>query len=220
MMRAAAKNFRSVTVVPSPEFYEEVLAELEVQGGGCRGDPTAARARRLPPDGGVRRRHLEMVGRSGRKKRRLSRVPHGPLPAGLVAALRREPAPGGRVLCGGGVGASSLRGRGIAGQGDLLQQPLRPRRGPYAAGGFDRGANWTNRGAVIVKHTNPCGAAVAGTLHEAYKKAFDSDPISAFGGIVALSGEVDGGPRRQHLRDFHRDPARPGLHPGGPQGLL
>ena len=47
-------------------------------------------------------------------------------------------------------------------------------------------------GVVIVKHANPCGVAVAGSIHEAYKKAFESDPVSAFGGIVALSAEVDG----------------------------
>jgi len=45
--------------------------------------------------------------------------------------------------------------------------------------------------AVIIKHANPCGAAVGETLAEAYKKALASDPVSAFGGIVALNGEVD-----------------------------
>jgi phosphoribosylaminoimidazolecarboxamide formyltransferase / IMP cyclohydrolase len=46
--------------------------------------------------------------------------------------------------------------------------------------------------AVIVKHANPCGAAVGDSLMDAYGKALASDPQSAFGGIVALSGEVDG----------------------------
>ena len=46
--------------------------------------------------------------------------------------------------------------------------------------------------AVIVKHHNPCGAAVAGTAAEAYRKAFDSDTVSAFGGVVAFNTEVDG----------------------------
>jgi phosphoribosylaminoimidazolecarboxamide formyltransferase/IMP cyclohydrolase len=46
--------------------------------------------------------------------------------------------------------------------------------------------------AVIVKHANPCGAAVADTLADAYRKTLASDPQSAFGGIVALGGEVDG----------------------------
>ncbi|MGH9105030.1 MAG: bifunctional phosphoribosylaminoimidazolecarboxamide formyltransferase/IMP cyclohydrolase [Acidimicrobiales bacterium] len=47
--------------------------------------------------------------------------------------------------------------------------------------------------AVVVKHANPCGAAVASTLMSAYQRAFECDPMSAFGGIVALSGPVDEG---------------------------
>ena len=45
--------------------------------------------------------------------------------------------------------------------------------------------------AVIVKHTNPCGVAVAEDLATAYRRALEGDPVSAFGGIVALSGRVD-----------------------------
>lgn len=46
--------------------------------------------------------------------------------------------------------------------------------------------------AVAVKHTNPCGVAVADTIHEAYRLAYEADPISIFGGIVALNRPVDG----------------------------
>lgn len=45
--------------------------------------------------------------------------------------------------------------------------------------------------AAILKHTNPCGAALGTTLSEAYQKAFDADSVSAFGGIVALSQPID-----------------------------
>jgi len=45
--------------------------------------------------------------------------------------------------------------------------------------------------AVLIKHTNPCGAATATTLADAYRRAFEGDPVSAFGGIVALNREVD-----------------------------
>jgi phosphoribosylaminoimidazolecarboxamide formyltransferase / IMP cyclohydrolase len=45
--------------------------------------------------------------------------------------------------------------------------------------------------AVVVKHANPCGAAVSDNLLQAYEKAFECDPMSAFGGIVALSALVD-----------------------------
>lgn len=44
---------------------------------------------------------------------------------------------------------------------------------------------------VIIKHTNPCGTAVADTVGEAYDKAFGADPVSAFGGIIAFNRELD-----------------------------
>ncbi len=50
---------------------------------------------------------------------------------------------------------------------------------------FDRPA------AVIVKHANPCGVALASTIFDAYTKAHAADPVSAFGGIVAVNGEVN-----------------------------
>jgi phosphoribosylaminoimidazolecarboxamide formyltransferase/IMP cyclohydrolase len=50
---------------------------------------------------------------------------------------------------------------------------------------FDRPAS------VIVKHANPCGVALAPTIFEAYTNAHEADPVSAFGGIIALNGEVN-----------------------------
>ena len=43
---------------------------------------------------------------------------------------------------------------------------------------------------AIIKHANPCGAAVAGTLATAYERALECDPMSAFGGVVAIGGDV------------------------------
>ena len=45
---------------------------------------------------------------------------------------------------------------------------------------------------IIVKHANPCGGASADNLLEAYNRAYETDPISSFGGIIALTGDVDG----------------------------
>ncbi len=63
---------------------------------------------------------------------------------------------------------------------------------------FDADAAWRlafelgeGRAAVIAKHANPCGAAVAADVSAAYAAAFEADPKSAFGGIVALPGSVD-----------------------------
>ena len=46
--------------------------------------------------------------------------------------------------------------------------------------------------AVIVKHNNPCGAGIGDTISEAFGRAFACDPLAAFGGIIAIRGQVDG----------------------------
>src|SRR5205814_9202516 len=45
--------------------------------------------------------------------------------------------------------------------------------------------------AVVVKHNNPCGAAVSDSLAEAFGKAYEGDPLSAYGGVLAFNREVD-----------------------------
>ena len=61
--------------------------------------------------------------------------------------------------------------------------------------GYDNKSNLNSsdptNAAVILKHNNPCGAAIADSLEDAFKKALDCDPISAFGGIVAFNKTVD-----------------------------
>lgn len=52
-------------------------------------------------------------------------------------------------------------------------------------------AEFTEPAAVAVKHSNPCGVGVGATVEEAFDKAFASDPISIFGGIIALNRDVD-----------------------------
>ncbi|NDB70001.1 MAG: bifunctional phosphoribosylaminoimidazolecarboxamide formyltransferase/IMP cyclohydrolase PurH, partial [Methylocystaceae bacterium] len=51
-------------------------------------------------------------------------------------------------------------------------------------------SEFTEPAAVIIKHANPCGAAVGANLLEAYENALASDPVSAFGGIIAFNGEI------------------------------
>ena len=60
------------------------------------------------------------------------------------------------------------------------------RRRPTRSGQALRGP-----GVAIVKHTNPCGAAERPTLLEAWDAALEADPVSAFGGVVALTRAVD-----------------------------
>ena len=67
--------------------------------------------------------------------------------------------------------------------------------------------------AAIVKHTNPCGAALGKTLVEAYQKAFDADSTSAFGGIVALNRPIDAETATAMAKTFLECVVAPGCEP-------
>ena len=190
MLRAAAKNFGSVTVVPSPDFYEEVLAALESEGqvpeetrrrlalatfrltaeydaaiSGWLGERVEGETEDFPE---IRTVHFERV--SGL---RYGENPHQD--AAYYAEVGAE-----HLLS----DVEKLQGREISFNNLYDLDAART----LLADLTDLGA----QAAVIVKHANPCGAAVGDSLMDTYRKALVSDPQSAFGGIVALSGEVDG----------------------------
>jgi phosphoribosylaminoimidazolecarboxamide formyltransferase/IMP cyclohydrolase len=72
---------------------------------------------------------------------------------------------------------------------------------------------------VIIKHTNPAGVAIAPTLIEAYRRAFEGDPVSAFGGIVALNRVVDAGTARAITEVFTEVVVAPGFDAGAREVL-
>ncbi len=67
--------------------------------------------------------------------------------------------------------------------------------------------------AAILKHTNPCGVALGTTLSEAYNKAFNADPVSAFGGIVALNQPIDAATATALTQVFLECVVAPGCEP-------
>jgi phosphoribosylaminoimidazolecarboxamide formyltransferase / IMP cyclohydrolase len=192
MLRAAAKNFRSVTVVPSPEFYSEVLAALENEGEvpeeTRRRLALVAFRRTAEYDAAISDWFGEQVeGGTGSegfpedrtvRYERISGLRYGENPhqdAAYYAEVGAE-----HLLS----GAEKLQGKEISFNNLYDFDAART----LLADLTDLG----NQAAVIVKHANPCGAAVGESTADAYRKALASDPQSAFGGIVALSGEVDG----------------------------
>ena len=204
MVRAAAKNHASGGRGRRPgRLRPVVLDELRANGRGQRRTRRPAGGQGVRPHGGLRRRRGGLVRRpAGPPAPRRRRRPAAPRPPRLPAraarpALRREPAPAGALY--GRPAARALRsapssrgGRHDPARraGPQLPQPLRRRR-RLAAGPRPRRRASAGRRGVIVKHANPCGAAVADTLAEAYQLAFECDERSAFGGIVAVSGAVD-----------------------------
>jgi phosphoribosylaminoimidazolecarboxamide formyltransferase / IMP cyclohydrolase len=67
---------------------------------------------------------------------------------------------------------------------------------------------------VIVKHTNPCGAATGATVLEAYRKALASDPVSAFGGVIGINAQVDEAAAEEIAKLFVEAIAAPAFTPG------
>jgi phosphoribosylaminoimidazolecarboxamide formyltransferase / IMP cyclohydrolase len=190
MLRAAAKNFGSVIVVPSPEVYEEVLAALESEGQvpeeTRRRLALAAFRRTAEYDAAISGWLSEQVEgeAEGFPERRTVRYER-------VSGLRYGENPHQAAAYYAEVGAEHLmsgveilQGREISFNNLYDLDAART----LLADLSDLGTP----AAVIVKHANPCGAAVGDSLMDAYRKALASDPQSAFGGIVALSGEVDG----------------------------
>ena len=66
---------------------------------------------------------------------------------------------------------------------------------------------------AIIKHANPCGIAVGDDLAQAYRRAFDCDPVSAYGGVVALNGDVTAGVAEQVAAVFTEVVAAPDFEP-------
>ena len=64
---------------------------------------------------------------------------------------------------------------------------------------------------AIIKHTNPCGASTGGTVLEAYRRALEADPISAFGGVIGINREVDGAAAEEIAKLFVEAIVAPGF---------
>jgi len=193
MMRAAAKNFKSVTVVPDPAFYDEVLDALE--GGEV---PLETR-RRLALEAFRKTTAYDaaIVGWLARGVEDGSENGDDEFPEVLTRRYVREmslrygenPHQGAAYYVEDGAehllsGVERLQGRGLSFNNLHDADAARTLLADLAEGG--------RPAAVIIKHANPCGAAVADDVAQAYRKALACDPVSAFGGIVALSGPVDG----------------------------
>jgi phosphoribosylaminoimidazolecarboxamide formyltransferase/IMP cyclohydrolase len=196
MVRAAAKNHANVAVVTSPARYDAVLTALDTEAG-----LDAVLRRELALEAFAHtaaydaRIAAELPGRfvaAGLLDR-----PADPYPPTLTLALEKvetlrygenphQPAaryrrPGSSLDDGPfGVERAPLQGKALS-YNNVLDAA--------AAAGLGRALR--GPGVVIVKHTNPCGAAERPTLLAAWEASLEADPVSAFGGVVALTREVD-----------------------------
>jgi len=202
LVRAAAKNHASVAIVTSPDRYAAILGSLEAQGMVPPGLRAALAIEAFRHTAAYDARiALELPGRMAAAGVPLPDEPGlpgaaDPYPASLTIPLEKvetlrygenphQPAaryrrPGASPLGGPfATGAAPLQGKALS-YNNVLDAS--------AAAALARGLR--GAGCVIVKHTNPCGAAERPDLLGAWRDALAGDPVSAFGGVVAVTGPV------------------------------
>jgi phosphoribosylaminoimidazolecarboxamide formyltransferase/IMP cyclohydrolase len=186
MIRSAAENHKFVTVVTQPEQYGRVIEEMQKKGGavseelrsdfarvafGVTSCYDTAIAKYLNGRAGV-----EYPERIASALRRAAGLRYGENPHQSAAFYKLSASPepsvsSGRLL-GGGTEISF---------NNLLD----------ANAAFELVKEFGEPAAVVVKHLNPCGCAVDEDICVAYRKAYEGDVVSAFGGIIALNRKVD-----------------------------
>jgi phosphoribosylaminoimidazolecarboxamide formyltransferase/IMP cyclohydrolase len=186
MLRAAAKNHASVTVVTDPADYAELLTELEAN----RGATTIGFRKRLAAKTYATTARYDAMIATWMFEQQGEAMPPIATVAGTrimgmrygenphqQAALYRTP----------GVGPSLATAHQVQGK-ELSYNNIADADAAFELV-CDLGRE--KPALAIIKHANPCGVATAETLIEAYRRALKTDPVSAFGGIVAVNSTLD-----------------------------
>jgi phosphoribosylaminoimidazolecarboxamide formyltransferase / IMP cyclohydrolase len=187
LIRAAAKNHDSVTVVVDPADYPLVLAEMDANGGTTtralrKSLAGRAFARTAAYDAAIAAWFAEQLG---------ERTPETRAIAGTLAeALRYGENPHQWAA----FYRTSERRFGVATAAQVQGKELSYNNLNDTDAAYELAAEFdpeVSAAVAIIKHANPCGVAIGATLAEAYRKALACDPTSAFGGIVALNRALD-----------------------------
>ena len=189
MLRAAAKNHAGVTVIVDPADYQPVLQQLQTQkavSGPTRFNlAVKAYGHTAQYDGAVAN-HLSAITEDGSKAQlpatltlqfeRVQPMRYGENPHQFAAFYREaQPAPG-----------------TLATYHQLQGKELSYNNIADADAAWECVKAFGQPACVIIKHANPCGVAIGDGPLQAYRRAFATDPTSAFGGIIAFNRPVDG----------------------------
>ena len=205
MIRAAAKNYQDVAVVVSREDYGPIIAEIRANGGVLSLETKWRLARKA-----FRTTADYDVAISARLEREDNL---GPLPVDLnlraprLAALRYGENPHQSAALYG------RRGSGVAGADQLQGKELSYNNLVDLDAAWQLACEFDRPAAVIIKHTNPCGCAEQDSLAEAYARAFESDPVSAYGGVLGFNRPLDAETARKVSQTFIEAMAAPGYDP-------
>ncbi|MGZ8362609.1 MAG: bifunctional phosphoribosylaminoimidazolecarboxamide formyltransferase/IMP cyclohydrolase [Caulobacteraceae bacterium] len=198
MIRSAAKNHGFVAVVTGAEDMAEALAAMQADGGattlGLRKTLAArAFARTASYDAAISGWFAGQLGEAFPPRKSISgslvqtmrygENPHQPAAFYRFASPRTGVATA-RQLQGKELSYNNINDTDAAFE---LVAEFDPANGPACA---------------IIKHANPCGVATGGSMLEAYARALACDPVSAFGGIIAVNGKIDGAAAEEMVKTF------------------
>ncbi len=211
MIRSAAKNHERVAVIVDPADYPAVMAEID-----SHGEVSAATRFRLAKkafahtaayDGAI----ASHLGRMASPEAALAPFPDTLHVSGTLArALRYGENPHQQAAFYAIPGAP---GPSLANAEVLQGKELSYNNLLDLDAALRLVAEFAEPAAAIVKHNNPCGVAVAASVGEAYRQALKTDPVSAFGGIVAVNRPVDGELGRELAETFLECVIAPGFAP-------
>jgi phosphoribosylaminoimidazolecarboxamide formyltransferase/IMP cyclohydrolase len=210
LLRAAAKNHAGVAVVVDPADYPRVLDEIRASGGV--GDATRfalckkAFAHTAAYDGAIAN-YLHALDGEGRRREypevltlqftKLQDMRYGENPH-QSAAFYRDEAP--------------VQGA-LAGFRQVQGKELSYNNVADADAAWECVKSFAEPACVIVKHANPCGAALGADLREAYRKAYATDPVSAFGGILAFNRTLERAAAEEIAKQFAEVIVAPRVEP-------
>ena len=196
MVRSAAKNFEDVAIVTRVADYAALAEELQANNGALMRETRWKLAKQA---------FATTAAYDSAIASTLERIESAPEPE-AAAAIDREAFP--QTLRINMPLAQSLRygenphqkaalysdgaGLGVAGARQLQGKELSFNNLVDLDACWELAQEFDEPAVIIVKHTNPCGAATGATVLEAYKKALEADPVSAFGGVIGINREVDG----------------------------
>lgn len=182
MIRAAAKNHDSVLIVVDPSDYGTVIDAIDTRSQRALGPKLAAKAFR----------HTAYYD-SAISNYLTQKFDGDPLDAETISFGFRKVQGfryGENPHQKGALYSNSMNGTGLPQAKQLWGKELSYNNITDANGAWELVADMPAGACAIIKHANPCGAAVSSSFGESYRLARESDPISAFGGIAAFNGKV------------------------------
>ena len=202
MIRSAAKNWQDVAIVTSADDYGPLLDELRSAGSLSRETKWELARKAFNTTAAYDRAISNRLAQVGAEPEALPPTLDIRMPRRMALRYGENPHQQAALYASGSAG--------IAGAEQLHGKELSYNNLVDLDACWQLVSEFTGPAAAIIKHTNPAGCAERATLADAYRKALECDPVSAFGGVIGLNREVDEETARELSRLFVEAIAAPG----------